>query len=84
MENFCPRHKTLKLQYLYDEEIDNSFGCGGLTYCPALECDYVKLGALGLEPGPLDVKKNELLFMTVARQKTFFKKFAEQFICDGK
>ena len=84
MENACPRHKTSKLQYLYDEEIDNNFGCGGLMYCPLLECDYVKPGALGLEAGPLDVKKNELLLMITARHKVFFKKFAEQFVGNGK
>ena len=82
-ENVCPRHKSTELQYLYDGELDNQFGVA-VMYCPALECDYVVPRAIGSEPGPLDAKKNELLLMTAARQKVFFKKFFEHFVGDGK
>ncbi|MBI2639458.1 MAG: hypothetical protein HYW90_01005 [Candidatus Sungbacteria bacterium] len=81
----CGRHSNPQpLERVYDEELDNNFGCGELNYCPVLGCDFVIPKALGLEPGPLDAKKYHLLLMTAARQKAFFIKFVRHFVGDGK
>lgn len=81
---FCSRHSSQRLESFYDPEIDNAFGTGLICFCPVLGCDFVLPKALSLESGPLDVKKNELLLMTVARQKAFSIKFVRHFVGDGK
>ncbi|MFY9462214.1 MAG: hypothetical protein WAP51_03375, partial [Candidatus Sungiibacteriota bacterium] len=85
----CQRHRGCRLQSLFDNELREKFNVLQIWYCPLLECDFVKLHGFRVSPGEVlidfvDKKVKEMVVLTAARQKAFFKKFAEQFVGNGK
>lgn len=75
----CQYHLNCELQNLYvSTESTQLFGVRIIGYCPLIECDYVSYAN-----DPVSVH-DRLLLLVAIRQKVFFKKFAEQFVGNGK
>ena len=77
----CSYHRSCGLR---DLDVSHAstllFGVYTVAYCPLLECDYITWrpysGSMSL--------RDKLLLIVALRQKVFFKKFAEQFVGNGK
>lgn len=84
---YCSGHDILqRLSRFEDDEISEAANMNVVVwYCPILWCDTVRLRGGGASShrteGPT---KNRLLLLIAARQKAFFRKFAEQFAGNGK
>ena len=78
----CPYHRECHLRHLnmVTTESARLFGVHDAVYCPLLECDYVTWSPFS---GTMALR-DKILLLVAVQQKVFFKKFAEQFVGNGK